>query len=181
MHIFKKQFTIDQSTCSYMANWPEVLRWVTGFWCFSTLSFALMMIVIPSFSLSVFHSNIEDYKRFFGDKKINLEDEQRALRMGTNEYGKANERHLQRLIGIQAVGRALYGIFAIISGDDNQIVSFCICNIIADSMSMTLYWSSRNIIMKFQVHIHLVIMGILNLLQLVFVCLSASNYKLKSD
>eukprot|EP00483_Globobulimina_turgida_P004915 UN04924 len=166
-----------------MVVWaPIALRWITGFWCLSTLFFSAMMIIKPQIPLSVFHSNVNDYKKFFGNKHVNQDEANNGLsNIKTNDGIKHNERHLQRLIGIQAVGRALYGIFVIISGDNNALITFCIVNIITDSMSGVLYWSSRDLIMRFQVYTHLVIFAILNLLQLIFVCLSASNYRLKSD
>lgn len=175
-----------------MANFaPTVLRWISGFWCFNTILFCGLMLIKPQIALSIFHTNIEDYQNLFhGGNKIdspnqeNEAEDGNALVSESNKPSgahKKNERHLQRMIGYLGISRALYGIFAIISGDNNQIVSYCIVNIISDSFGAYQYWSSLNIIRKFQVYIHVIIIAVFNILQLIFVILSMKDYKLKSD
>ena len=171
---------------------PTALRWISGIWCVNTLFFCGLMIIKPEIASSIFHTNVEEYQNLFhGGKKI---DNQNAggdaedgnalvseVDKSVHNAHKKNERHLQRVVGYLGIARALYGVFAIISGDNNQIVSYCIVNIVCDSFGAYQYWSSRDIIMKFQVYIHIIIIAVFNILQLIFVCLSFGEYKLKSD
>ena len=163
---------------------PTVLRWISGIWCFNTILFCGLMIIKPEIALSIFDTNIQDYQNLFhGGKEIDHPNQGNDQQDGNkpSDAHRKNERHLQKCVGYLGIARALYGVFAIISGDNNQIVSYCIVNIICDSFGAYQYWSSLDIIRKFQVYIHVIIIVIFNILQLIFVILSFGEYKLKSD
>mmetsp|Transcript_46649 Transcript_46649/g.77485 ORF Transcript_46649/g.77485 Transcript_46649/m.77485 type:complete len:172 (+) Transcript_46649:74-589(+) len=167
-----------------MTSWaPTVLRWLSGFWCFNTLFFCVMMLIKPELALSALRIN----KRFFG-KEENVHatpnHDQAGLIAGNDKDSNSaeaqvrvkHEKHLQRIVGIQGIARALYGVFAIVSGDDSQIISYCIVNIIVDTMTAVQYYRSQDIVHNFQVWIHVTIIAVFNLLFFVFVCFSLSEY-----